>query len=56
MTNVNQFDLFKCTNPFDLLTNAYQINAFVTNVLENKCICLNQRCTIGGPKRIFLRP
>ena len=41
MTNVNQFDLFKCTNPFGLLAIAYQRNAFVTNVLKNKCICLN---------------
>ena len=33
--------LFKCANRFDLLANAYKINAFVISVFKNKCICLN---------------
>ena len=38
---MTKIDLFKCTKQFDLLVNAYKINAFVISVLKNKCMCLN---------------
>ena len=34
------------SNRFDLLTNTYIINAFVINILKNKCICLSAQINL----------